>query len=109
LIGVNLYDKDKFNDAVQSFERCLSADPKFDWAHYYIGLSLWKLGKLESHEAPLSFAKAVRLNGEASGKAKEHLEKIYKAIHNGNLTGIEKVYGQADKELGSERSAARTQ
>ena len=108
IIGVNYYDKDKFNEAIQSLERSLAQDPKFDWAHYYIGLSLWKLGKLENHEALLSFAKAVRLNGEASGQAKEHLEKIYKAIHNGNLTGIEKLYNQADKDLNSERSAARS-
>ncbi len=108
-VGLNLYDKDKFAEAVQSLEQCLSVDPRFDWAHYYIGLSLWKLGKLENNEALLSFAKAVRINGEASAQAKEHLEKIYKAIHNGNLTGIEKVYNQADKELSSERSAAKSQ
>jgi tetratricopeptide (TPR) repeat protein len=108
IIGVNYYDKDKYNEAVQSLERCISVDPRFDWAHYYIGLSLWKQGKLETNEALLSFAKAVRLNGEASGQAKEHLEKIYRAIHNGNLTGIEKVYNRADEELGPQRSAAKT-
>jgi hypothetical protein len=89
-------------------ERSLAQDPKFDWAHYYIGLSLWKLGKVENNEAPLAFAKAVLLKGEASAQAKEHLEKIYKAVHNGNLTGVEKVYNQAERDLSSERSAARS-
>ncbi len=107
-IGLNLYDKDKFSEAVQSLERSLAVDPKFDWAHYYIGLSLWKLNKVENNEAPLAFAKAVLLKGEAAPQAKEHLEKIYKALHNDHLTGIEKVYGAAEKELNSQRSAQKS-
>jgi len=105
IIADNLYDKDKFSEAIQSLERSLAVDPKFDWAHYYIGLSLWRLKKVENNEAPLAFAKAVLLKGEAAPQAKEHLEKIYKALHNDNLTGIEKLYSTAEKELNSQRSA----
>ncbi len=108
IIGVNLYDKDKFSEAIQSLERSLAVDPKFDWAHYYIGLSLWRLKKVENNEAPLAFAKAVLLKGEAAPQAKEHLEKIYKALHNDNLTGIEKLYSTAEKELNSQRSAQKS-
>ncbi len=104
LIGLTLYDQDKYTQAIQELERALAVDPRFDMAHYYIGLSLWKLGKVENHEAPLSFAKAELLKGEMSRQAKEHLEKIYKAIHNNTTIGIDKIYRRAQSELAGEKA-----
>ncbi len=106
LIGVNYYDKDKFADAIQELQKSLAVDPKFDMAYYYIGLSQWRLGKVENDEAPLSFAKAYLLKGEFSEQAKEHLEKIYKAIHNNTTIGIDKIYKRAEAELAGEKPAA---
>jgi tetratricopeptide (TPR) repeat protein len=103
LIGVNSYDKDKYADAIRELEKSLAVDPKFDMAYYYIGLSQWKLGKVENDEAPLSFAKAYLLKGEFSEQAKEHLEKIYKAIHNNTTIGIDKLYKRAETELASDK------
>jgi len=105
LIGLNLYDKDKYAEAILELERVLGVDPKFGMAYYYIGLSQWKLGKVENHEAPLSFAKAYLLKGEMSEQAKEHLEKIYKAIHNNTTIGIDKIYRRAKTELAGGRTA----
>ncbi|NWG14306.1 MAG: tetratricopeptide repeat protein [Acidobacteria bacterium] len=107
LIGLNLYDEDKYRQAIQELERALAVDPRFDMAYYYIGLSQWKLGQVENHEAPLSFAKAYLLKGEMSGQAKEHLEKIYKAIHNNTTIGIDKIYRRAESELAGEKAEAR--
>jgi len=103
LIGVNHYDKEKYRDAISSFEDSLKVD-KFAGAYYYIGLSQWKLDQVE--EAILSFAKAYLLKGEVAEQSKEYLEKLYKAIHNNTLIGVEKVYAKAQKELGVDRSAA---
>ena len=106
LIGVNYYDKDKFTEAIRELEKSLTVDPKFDMAYYYIGLSQWRLGKVENDEAPLSFAKAYLLKGEFSEQAKEHLEKIYKAIHNNTIIGIDKIYKRAETELAADKPAA---
>jgi len=101
LIGVNSYDKDRYADAILELEKTLTVDPRFGTAYYYIGLSQWKLGKVENDEALLSFAKAYLLKGEVSDQAKEHLEKIYKAIHNNTTIGIDKIYRRAETELAS--------
>jgi hypothetical protein len=105
IIGASLYEKAKYPEAIKELEQALSLDRKFDMAYYYIGLSQWKLSKIENDEAPLAFAKAVILKGEVADQAKEHLEKIYKAIHNNSLVGVEKIYDRAKEELASERSA----
>ena len=54
-------------------------------------------------DAMFSYAKAVTVGGElaenaTAAKAKQRLEKIYSAYHNGSLVGVEKVYKKA-KEL----------
>jgi len=97
IMGVSLYEKEKYAEAIKSLEAALKAE-RFDAAYYYIGLSLWKLDKVE--EAIAAFAKAVVLKGDTSPQAKEHLEKLYKALHNNTLIGIEKVYRRAEAELG---------
>jgi tetratricopeptide (TPR) repeat protein len=106
LIGVNYYDKDKYAETIQEMQKSLEVDPRFDMAYYYIGLSQWKLGKVENDEAPLSFAKAYLLKGEVADQAKEYLEKIYKAIHNNTTIGIDKIYRRAESELGSGKPSA---
>jgi hypothetical protein len=99
LIGIHLYDKDKFAEAIQSMEKALSYDKNFDWAYYYIGRSLWSMGKVEP-EALVAFAKAELLKGEAAKQSKEHLEKLYRANHNDTLVGVEKnIYKLAREEL----------
>jgi tetratricopeptide (TPR) repeat protein len=95
--GMSLYEKEKYAESIKNLEVALKVE-RFDAAYYYIGLSLWKLDKVE--EAIMAFAKAVVLKGDTSPQAKEHLEKLYKALHNNTVIGIEKVYRRAEAELG---------
>ncbi len=97
MIGMHRYDVDKFAEAIQAFEQALKVE-KFDTPYYYIGLSQWRLGKVE--EAILSFAKAELLKGETQKQANEHLVKLYKALHNNTTIGIEKAYNKAREQLG---------
>jgi tetratricopeptide (TPR) repeat protein len=97
ILGLNLYEKDKYAESIKNLEMALKAE-RFDAAYYYIGQDLWRLEKVE--DAILAFAKAVILKGDTSAQAKEHLEKLYKGLHNNTLIGIEKVYRRAESELG---------
>jgi tetratricopeptide (TPR) repeat protein len=95
---MNAYEQKKYADAITSYENVLQIDRLQDIPHYYIGLSLWSLNKVE--EAIDSFARCVVLEGEMNDQAKEHLEGLYKRLHNQTTIGIEKVYRKARKDLG---------
>jgi tetratricopeptide (TPR) repeat protein len=95
--GLNFYEKAKYQDAIRSLETSLKYE-RSDGAYYYMGLSLWRLNMVE--EAIDAFAKAVVLNKETRDQAKEHLEKLYKGLHNGTTIGIEKTYRRAKTDLG---------
>jgi hypothetical protein len=98
IIAVNSYDNEKYPQAIKELQATLTIDKKFGPAYYYTGLSQWKLGQVE--EAIESFAKASLLKGETQAPAKEHLEKLYKGLHNNTTIGIEKVYRRNEAELG---------
>lgn len=105
IIGLNYYDKDRPAEAIKSLQRALVHDKRFDLAYYYIALSQQKLGYSQNNwdlldEAVVTFAKVELLKGEASAQAKEQLEKLYKALHNNTLVGIERRYARAARELG---------
>jgi len=102
LIGMNFYGKNSFKEAIQYLRRALEAE-KFDKGYYYIGFSQWKEGLVE--EAITSFAITVLLKGEMQDQAKEHLESLYKSLHNNTTIGIEKVYRRAEAELRGDRAA----
>jgi tetratricopeptide (TPR) repeat protein len=101
-IGLHYYEKEKWAEAIKSLREVLKVE-RFAPAYYYIGLCQWKEGKIE--EAMLSFAKTEKLGGEFASQAKEHLEKLYKGLHNQTTIGIEKVYTKAEKELGEGKTA----
>ena len=96
-IGLNYYEREKWDQAIKSIQQALKVE-RFAAGYYYIGLCQWKLDQVE--DAILSFAKAETLKGEVAPQAKEHLEKLYKALHNNTTIGIDKVYDKAKKELG---------
>jgi tetratricopeptide (TPR) repeat protein len=97
LMGVTQYESGKFPDAMKSFQSALKAE-RYGDAYYYIGLCQWKLSMVE--EAIESFAKAETLGGESKSQAKDHLETLYKPLHNNTLVGIDKVYRRAKEALG---------
>jgi hypothetical protein len=97
IIGLNAYDKQKFQEAIRSLEASLKLERRDD-SYYYIGRCLWRLEQVE--DAIDAFAKAVVLNGKVKDQAREDLEKLYRGLHNGTTIGIEKTYRRAKQELG---------
>lgn len=104
LRGLNYYETKKYPQAVEAFQEALKAEV-FDAAFYYIGLSQWKMDQID--EATISFGAAELLKGEHQSQAKDHLEKLYKALHNNTTVGIDKVYKKAQALLDATRAAAR--
>jgi tetratricopeptide (TPR) repeat protein len=96
IIGLNYLEKEKYAEAIKSLEKVVKVK-KDCTAYYYIGRSQWKLDQVD--DAMLSFAVAERCGGDRAGEAKAHLEKLYKAIHNNTLIGIEKIYAKAERVL----------
>jgi tetratricopeptide (TPR) repeat protein len=96
IIGRNLIQKDKFAEAIASFREALKAK-KYCEGYYYIALCLRNQSKID--DAMVFYAKAeLQGGGEAALKAKEKLEQLYMNLHDGNKTGIQKIYNKA-KEL----------
>jgi hypothetical protein len=70
--------------------------------YYLVAQCQEKMGQLNA--AMSSYAKAVTVGGELAEsatvtKAKQRLEQLYKAYHNGTLVGIEKIYKKAGESL----------
>jgi hypothetical protein len=95
IIGMNEYQQDKFAEAITSFQTALRAE-KFAEGFFYIGLSEWKLNKID--EAMLAFARSEKMGGPLALQAKGHLESLYKSLHNNMIIGIEKIYKRATEE-----------
>jgi len=95
IIGMNQYQQEKFAEAITSFQTALRTE-KFAEGFFYIGLSEWKVNKID--EAMLAFARAEKMGGPLASQAKEHLESLYKSIHNNMTIGIEKIYKKAVDE-----------
>lgn len=95
VIGVNLYDQQKFDDAIAAFQKALKAE-KYADGYYWIGMCEWAQGKVE--EAIITFAKAELMGGDIAPKAKEKVEQLYKALHNDTTIGIDKVYRKAKEQ-----------
>lgn len=96
VIAINYYNKKKYPEAIKAFERAAKFKKDSD-AYYYIARSQWELDQVD--DAILSFAVATKLGGEREAEAKNNLEKLYKAIHNNTLIGIEKVYTKAERVI----------
>jgi len=94
IIGMNLYGQKKYTQAVETLQKALKVEC-YDAGYYYIAQCYWNLNQLE--DACDYFAIADLLNGKMSAQAKKHNLDIYKPLHNGNDTGIDKVYNRAKK------------
>jgi tetratricopeptide (TPR) repeat protein len=94
-IGICSYESTKFVDAIRSLQQALKFQ-KHGEPYYYIGMSQWKMDKIE--EALLSFARAELQRGDIEPQAKEKVEQLYKALHNNTTVGIEKIYRKAKEE-----------
>jgi hypothetical protein len=75
----------------------LKFQPQNDFVHLYIGLSFWRLQRLEDAQGAL--AKAVVLGKDYAGQAREYLEQIYGPLNGDTLDGIDEVLNQAKAAL----------
>ena len=84
----------KYAEAIHAFKQALKAE-KYWEGYYSIAQCLRHLNNVD--DALVYLAKADLQGSTAAVKAKEELEMIYKKIHGGNLTGINKIYRKAEK------------
>jgi tetratricopeptide (TPR) repeat protein len=110
LIGINLYEADKFLEASKEFQQAIKYT-KTSEMYYFIGICQWNQAELASDSnlkqkeidaALISLASAELIGDDPiyKKKAKEQLEKLYKANHFDNTVGIEKIYKKAKEALG---------
>ena len=71
-VGINLYNKKRFLDAVHAFRRSLDADPKYSRAHLYYGNAQYKLHNTDEAIASWEFAVRVDPDSEAGLKARKN-------------------------------------
>ena len=95
VIGLNDYEGSKYKEAIKALQQAIKAE-KFGEGYYYIGMSQWKLKEIE--EAMISFARAELQGGPTAAQAKDHVEELYKGIHNNTTIGIDKIYRKAKEE-----------
>ena len=96
--GSQSFREKNFDGSVAAFSDVVSIDPSNDGAYLYLGLSYWRLQKLE--EAQSAFAKATVLGKGTSAKAREYLLQIYKPLNGGSEEGLDKVLDAAKADLG---------
>jgi tetratricopeptide (TPR) repeat protein len=96
IIGMNYYKQNKWAQAMASLQKAVEIEP-YDAGYYYIAMCQWRREQVE--EATDAFAIADLLGGSMSAQAKQHCLELYKSLHNGNDTGIDKVYRRAKAAL----------
>ncbi len=92
IIGMNLFGQKKYSQALDALQKAVKVEC-YELGYYYIAQCHWNLNQPE--EAHDNFAIADLLGGKMSAQAKKHCLEIYKSLHNGTDTGIDKVYRRA--------------
>ena len=77
--------------------RAVELAPRSDFAQFQLGIVFCASNQVVEAIEPL--AKAVVLNGRFGQIARENLELVYRAIHQGSLDGLEDLLAQAKHEL----------
>jgi tetratricopeptide (TPR) repeat protein len=98
VMGADAYAKKDCARTAEYYGKVVTYLPKNADAYYYTGMCKWKDG--DQAGAIPYFAKASVLNDRISPKAKEYLDQLYKAEHNGSLDGLDQVLAKAKAELG---------
>ena len=92
IIGMNLFNEKKYTQALDALQKAVKVEC-YELGYYYIAQCYWNLNQPE--EAHDNFAIADLLGGKMSAQAKKYCLEIYKSLHNGTDTGIDKVYRRA--------------
>ncbi len=96
IIGRDYYNQNKWPQAMESLQKAVKVE-SYDAGYYYIAMCQWRRDQID--EAIDTFAMADLLGGKMSAQAKQHCLTLYKSQHNGNDTGIDKVYRRAKAAL----------
>jgi tetratricopeptide (TPR) repeat protein len=97
IMGRSFYERKQYGQAVSAYNNSLKNFKQNDEAYYYLGMSYWQMQ--DTNTAIKQFARAVSLNKTYAKSAKNYLEGLYKAMHNGSLEGIETVLKSASSEV----------
>ncbi|MBN6055421.1 tetratricopeptide repeat protein [Nonomuraea sp. RK-328] len=54
------FNSRQYAEAAESFRQIVDANPAEDYAHFGLGLSLWRTGDIEGAQEPLAIAVAMR-------------------------------------------------
>ena len=84
--------------------RAVELAPRSDFAQFQLGIVFCARNQVVEAIEPL--AKAVVLNGRFGEIARENLEAVYRAIHQGSLDGLEDLLAQAKHELDNGKSSS---
>ncbi len=101
MMAADSYSKKDFPKAISLYETVTKFAPKGEeacQAWYYIGMAKWQ-GK-DQKGAIEPFARSFVLGKSLSAKAKENLDNLWKAEHNGSLDGLDAVIAKAKSDLG---------
>jgi len=93
------YSKKDLPKAIELYEKVTKFAPKSEDAWYFIGMAKWQ-GK-DQKGAIEPFAKAYVIGGKLySQKARDNLDQLWKAEHNGSMDGLDAVIAKAKADLG---------
>ena len=99
VLAADAYQKKDLPKAMELYDKVTRFNPKSEDAWYFIGMAKWQGKDQKGAIEPL--AKAAVINGKTySPKAKEYLEQLWKAEHNGSLDGLDAVLAKAKTDLG---------
>ena len=84
--------------------RAVELAPRSDFAQFQLGIVFCARNQVVEAIEPL--AKAVVLNGRFGEIARENLEAVYRAIHQGSLDGLEDLLAQAKLDLANGKSSS---
>jgi hypothetical protein len=98
VMAADAYGKKDCAKTAEFYGKVAAAAPKTADAYYYTGMCKWK--ENDQAGAVPYFAKATVLSQPISAKAKEYLEQLWKAQHNGSMDGLDAELTKAKSELG---------
>jgi len=80
-----LFDAHHYGEAAEAFGELAEARPSDDYAHYGLGMSLWRLQKFPDARDHLAMAFAMRPQDEAYGSALSQVKATIRARSLGGL------------------------
>ena len=99
--GNNAFEREKWSSTISNFQKVLRSTRNktlIGECYYKIGMSYWRLGKIQP-EAMQSFARGYKRGADPySNQCRKYLEDLYKASHNGSLAGMDEFIENATED-----------